>query len=132
MRGPAHDSLGAPKGSEGRSGAVRVRPEGVGALTDLEGFYRSLYLPLVRHAVWRHKLVAEEARDIVQDAFVLAITKMRAQGNPRVWLFHVVDNLCLNQERKLRRRSRLAAKWLSGAESGEQPFDLIRKQGPTE
>jgi DNA-directed RNA polymerase specialized sigma24 family protein len=131
MRGPARDSSGASKGP-GRPAAVRVRPLQLGALTELDDFYRSLYLPLVRHAIWRHKLVTEDARDIVQDAFVLAITKMRPQGNPRVWLFNVVDNLCLNQERKLRRRTRIAAKWFAGAKAGEQPFDLIRKQEPTE
>jgi len=36
---------------------------------------------------------------------------MSGEGNPRSWLFQVVDNLCSNHQRKTFRRARLAAKW---------------------
>ena len=78
---------------------------------DLAAFYEQVYLPLVRRATWRHRLPAEDARDIVQDAFVLAIEKIDACGNPNAWLIQVVDHLCLNHSRKTLRRLHLAAKW---------------------
>ena len=78
---------------------------------DLGEFYQRVYLPLIRRATWRHRLPAEDARDIVQDAFVLAIERIDACGNPKAWLIQVVDHLCLNHSRKLMRRHQLAAKW---------------------
>jgi DNA-directed RNA polymerase specialized sigma24 family protein len=79
--------------------------------TDLAAFYQQVYLPLVRRATWRHHLPAEDARDIVQDAFVLAIERIDACGNPKAWLIQVVDHLCLNHSRKALRRLKLSAKW---------------------
>jgi DNA-directed RNA polymerase specialized sigma24 family protein len=58
----------------------------------------------------------------VQEAFLLAVVKMRGQGNPRGWLFQVVDNLCTNHQRKTLRRARLAAKW-GTAPIPESEFD---------
>ena len=78
---------------------------------DFEAFYRSIFLPLVRRATWRHGLSKEDARDVVQDAFVLAIAKMDVTGNPRAWLIQVVDHLSLNYQRKSLRRAQLATKW---------------------
>lgn len=78
---------------------------------DLSAFYQEVYLPLIRRATWRHRLPAEDARDIVQDAFVLAIERIDACGNPKAWLIQVVDHLCLNYSRKTLRRLHLAAKW---------------------
>lgn len=78
---------------------------------DLAAFYQQVYLPLVRRATWRHRLPAEDARDIVQDAFVLAIERIDACGNPKAWLIQVVDHLCLNHSRKALRRLHLSAKW---------------------
>lgn len=78
---------------------------------ELEAFYRAVYLPLVRRATWKHRLSCEDARDIVQDAFVLALTRMSGTGNPRAWLVQVVDHLALNYRRKLTRRSHLAKRW---------------------
>ena len=77
----------------------------------LDAFYRDLFLPLVWRATWRHGLSKDDARDVVQEAFLLAVVKMSGQGNPRSWLFQVVDNLCANHQRKTFRRARLAAKW---------------------
>jgi len=88
----------------------------------LEAFHRDLFLPLVWRATWRHGLSKEDARDVVQEAFLLAVVKMRGQGNPRGWLFQVVDNLCANYQRKTLRRARLAAKW-GTAPTPESEFD---------
>jgi len=77
----------------------------------LAAFYGEIFLPLVRRATWRHGLSTEDARDIVQDAFVLAVQKLDLGGNPRAWLTQVVDHLALNHARKISRRSRLAEKW---------------------
>jgi len=81
---------------------------------DLAAFYQQIYAPLVRRATWRHRLSAEDARDIVQDAFVLAIERIDAAGNPKAWLIQVVDHLCLNHSRKTLRRLRLSARWSRG------------------
>ncbi len=93
----------------------------------LDAFYRDLFLPLVWRATWRHGLSKEDARDVVQEAFLLAIAKMSGDGNPRGWLFQVVDNLCANHQRKTLRRARLAAKWglegLAHADSEEEASD---------
>lgn len=85
---------------------------------DLADFYQQVYLPLVRRATWRHRLPAEDARDIVQDAFVLAIERIDACGNPKAWLIQVVDHLCLNHTRKVQRRLLLSSKW--GVRASEQ------------
>lgn len=78
---------------------------------DLERFYRRFFLPLVRRAVRRHKLSFEDAGDIVQDAFVLALAKLDPSRNPKAWLYQVVDHLAINWRRKALRRAKLAAKW---------------------
>ena len=83
---------------------------------ELEGFYRQLFLPLVRRATWKHGLSKEDARDIVQDAFVLAVVKLKAGGNGRAWLISTVDHLALNFRRKGARHARLEAEFL-------QPLD---------
>ncbi len=79
--------------------------------SDLEAFYRRIYLPLVRRATWKHRLLQEDARDIVQDAFVLALTKLNSSGNPKAWLIQVVDHLSINYRRRAIRRSGLAERW---------------------
>ncbi len=78
---------------------------------EFEAFYRRVFLPLVRRATWRHGLSSEDARDIVQDAFLLAIAKIDSSGNPKAWLIQVVDHLSLNHQRKVIRRSELVARW---------------------
>jgi DNA-directed RNA polymerase specialized sigma24 family protein len=87
---------------------------------DLEAFYRRIYQPLVRRATWKHHLLREDARDIVQDAFVLAITRLKPTGNPKAWLIQVVDHLSINYRRKSIRRSALAKKWGLYDECDEQ------------
>ena len=78
---------------------------------ELEAFYRRIYLPLVRRATWKHRLRREDARDIVQDAFVLALTRLRVSGNPKAWLIQVVDHLSINYQRRAIRRAHLAQRW---------------------
>jgi DNA-directed RNA polymerase specialized sigma24 family protein len=86
---------------------------------ELEGFYRQLFLPLVRRATWKHGLCKEDARDVVQDAFVLAVVKLRAGGNARAWLMSTVDHLATNLRRKGARRARLEARWLNPMDESE-------------
>ena len=88
-------------------------PPRVGWSPELERFYRSFFLPLVRRVVRRHGLSAEDAGDIVQDAFVLAVEKIDPDRNPKAWLYQVVDHLALNWQRKTLRRARLMAYWSS-------------------
>jgi DNA-directed RNA polymerase specialized sigma24 family protein len=78
---------------------------------DLEAFYRQIFLPLVRRATWKHGLSKEDACDIVQDAFVLALAKLDSAGKPKAWLIQVVDHLSLNYQRKQARRAQLTARW---------------------
>jgi DNA-directed RNA polymerase specialized sigma24 family protein len=53
----------------------------------------------------------EDAGDIVQDAFVLAVGKLDPAKNPKAWLYQVVDHLAVNWQRKTLRRARLVARW---------------------
>jgi DNA-directed RNA polymerase specialized sigma24 family protein len=53
----------------------------------------------------------EDAGDVVQDAFVVAVGKLDPAKNPRAWLYQVVDHLAANHQRKAIRRARLAAQW---------------------
>ena len=77
----------------------------------LNAFHKDLFLPLVRRATFGHGLSKEDARDVVQDAFVLALCKLDARKNPRAWLMSVVDKLSINHVRKSSRRARLSARW---------------------
>lgn len=79
---------------------------------ELEDFHRRFFLPLVRRATWRHGLSKEDALDVVQEAFLLAVVKLRSDGHPHAWLTRVVDHLSSNLRRKNARRAQLAAKWL--------------------
>ena len=93
-----------------RSLADPLRPV---SAAELEEFHRCLFLPLVRRATWKYGLSKEDARDVVQEAFLLAISRLRADGNPRAWLTRVVDNLSANFQRKVARRARLSQAWQS-------------------
>lgn len=86
-------------------------PQTATAAQDLDAFYRSIFLPLVRRATWKHGLSKEDARDIVQDAFLLAIAKINLADKPKSWLIQVVDHLATNHWRKTARRAQLVAKW---------------------
>ena len=83
---------------------------------ELETFYRGIFLPLVRRATWKHGLSKEDASDIVQDAFLLALDKLDSAGNPKAWLTQVVDHLALNLHRKAVRRAQLSSRWGSSGE----------------
>jgi len=74
-------------------------------------FYGKYFLPLVRRSTWKHGLDKEDARDVVQEAFILALAKLDPKGNPKAWLIQVVDHLSLNLQRKMVRRAKLVTKW---------------------
>ena len=76
-----------------------------------EDFYRQYFLPLVRRATWKHHLEKEDARDVVQEAFLVALVKLDPERNPRAWLIQVVDHLSVNFQRKVFRRAKLVSKW---------------------
>ena len=100
---------------------------------ELEGFYRQLFLPLVRRATWKHGLSKEDARDLVQDAFVLAVMKLKAGGNARAWLMSTVDHLAVNFRRKGARRARLEAQFLDPGDppdSTGDEFDIGSSRRP--
>ena len=90
---------------------------------DLDTFYRSVFLPLVRRATWKHGLSKEDARDIVQDAFLLAIAKIDLTDKPKAWLIQVVDHLANNHWRKNVRRTQLVAKWAPAGREIESSLD---------
>ena len=103
---------------ESRSSEVVRGPNrrGLRLAAELEAFYRQLFLPLVRRTTWKHGLSKEDARDLVQDAFVLAVIKLKAGGNARAWLMSTVDHLAANFRRKGARRARLEAQFLDPAD----------------
>jgi len=74
-------------------------------------FYRQYFLPLVRRATWKHRLQKEDARDVVQEAFLVALVKLDPARNPKAWLIQVVDHLSVNFQRKVVRRAKLVTKW---------------------
>jgi DNA-directed RNA polymerase specialized sigma24 family protein len=80
---------------------------------ELEAFYRRVFLPLARRVRWRYRLSREDAWDIVQDAFLIALAKIDSARNPKAWMIQVVDHLALNHQRKSLRRVQLTATWLS-------------------
>lgn len=53
----------------------------------------------------------EDAGDVVQDAFIVALGKLDLSRNPKAWLYQVVDHLAVNWQRKIQRRASLLAKW---------------------
>jgi DNA-directed RNA polymerase specialized sigma24 family protein len=105
--------------------------------TRFDEFYRQYFLPLVRRATWKHRLEKEDARDVVQEAFLVALVKLDPNRNPRAWLIQVVDHLAVNFQRKVVRRARLVTKWSSdagmaiGEERGEvsDPYGMPEAQG---
>jgi DNA-directed RNA polymerase specialized sigma24 family protein len=95
-----------------------VPPEEVGQQApscDLESLHRDLFFLLVCRATYHYGLSKEDARDIVQEAFVLAIRKLNVNRNPRAWLYQVVDHLSRNHRRKTNRRAELLEKWIADA-----------------
>ena len=82
-----------------------------------DDFYQRYFLPLVRRATWKHRLEKEDARDVVQEAFLIALVKLDPQRNPKAWLIQVVDHLSVNFQRKVIRRAKLVSRW-SPADAG--------------
>ena len=100
------------RAKRGNATADAVQPaRGPMSDDEIELFYRRVYLPLVRRATWKHGIEREQARDIVQDAFVLALTRLKPSGNPKAWLIQVVDHLSINYRRRAMRRAGLFQKW---------------------
>jgi DNA-directed RNA polymerase specialized sigma24 family protein len=97
---------------------VPDRPEGYAP--ELEAFYRQFFLPLVRRAVRKQGLSMEDAGDVVQDAFILALGKLDPSKNPKAWLYQVVDHLAVNWKRKIQRRASLLAKWDSAGSTDNE------------
>jgi DNA-directed RNA polymerase specialized sigma24 family protein len=104
-----------------------VRAKGKGLVAEVSGspppgadpdrfdeFYRKYFLPLVRRSTWKHGLDKEDARDVVQEAFIVALSKLDPQRNPKAWLIQVVDHLSLNFQRKTIRRAKLVSIWCAG------------------
>lgn len=91
----------------------------------LDEFYRRYFLPLVRRATWKHRLEKEDARDVVQDAFLLALVKLDPRRNPKAWLIQVVDHLSTNFQRKVVRRAKLVSRW-SPTEAGISRGDFCQ------
>ena len=94
----------------------------------LDDFYRRYFLPLVRRAAWKFQLEKEDARDIVQEAFVIALLKLDPRRNPKAWLIQVVDHLSVNFQRKVQRRARLVSKW-SATDAGMASGAPEREEG---
>jgi len=90
-------------------------------------FYRRYFLPLVRRATWKHRLEKEDARDVVQEAFLVALMKLDPQRNPKAWLIQVVDHLSVNFQRKAVRRAKLVSKW-SPADAGMASPGLLSEE----
>ena len=96
---------------------------------EFEDFYRRVFLPLARRVRWRYRLSREDAWDIVQDAFLIALAKIDTAKNPKAWMVQVVDHLALNHQRKTLRRVQLTSTWLAPGEcdrpsGGVPPGDL--------
>ena len=85
----------------------------------MEQFYRRYFLPFVRRAAWRHRLSEEDARDLVQEAFLLSVTKLKLSVNPTGWFNRVVDHLASNWRRKNRRRALLLARFWPAMEEAQ-------------
>ena len=86
----------------------------------LDALYRAFYERLVRHACWTFHLSKDDATEVVQEAFLLALEKLDSDGNPRAWIYRVVENLAANWKRKKDRRERLLARWAGGSPDSEE------------
>jgi len=84
-----------------------------------DSIYRAFFLRLVRRVICRYGLRQEDAVEVVQDAFVVALSKLDTAGEPGPWLYKTVDNLALNLRRKTGRRAWLLTRW-SPAEGAEE------------
>ena len=111
-----------------RKATVGEAPKVCMSSADLDAFYRKVTLPLLRRARWRHHLTPDDAWDIVQDAFLLAIEKIDSARNPNAWIIQVVDHLALNHNRKALRRTRLQARWNPGGQNSRDEGDELGRE----
>lgn len=77
----------------------------------LAELYVRLFDGLVRYVIWKHRRAPDDAKDLVQEAFLLALGKLVSTRNARVWFTQTLDHLALNQQRKEARRAELRARW---------------------
>ncbi len=120
----AADGVAPAKGQAARARSEAAEASPVSA-AQFEEFHRRLFLPLVRRAMWRHRLSGEDARDVVQEAFVIALGKLKPGGDPASWFIKVVDHLCVNLRRKAARRNGLQARWGGAQTPGDQADALM-------
>jgi RNA polymerase sigma factor (sigma-70 family) len=79
---------------------------------ELDDFYRRYYRGLIRYLTSRHRLSKEDAADIAQEVFLLAIEKLDPKGgNPKAWLTEVANRLAANLRNKTARRADLLERW---------------------
>ena len=100
-----------PEASPTPTGVGTSQDRSLAKASEIEAFYLELFLPLVRRAIRRHGLSNEDACDVVQEAFVVALVKMENEGNAIAWLKQVVDFMAVNLKRTALRRASLLAKW---------------------
>jgi DNA-directed RNA polymerase specialized sigma24 family protein len=74
---------------------------------DIEAAYLKLFKDLIRRAKFKHGLSSEDASDVVQQAFLVALTRLGSVTNTRAWLSRVVDHLAVNFVRTAKRRAKL-------------------------
>lgn len=124
--------------SEKKKGlAAELPPPSAADPAAFDDFYRRFFLPLVRRATWKHRLEKEDARDVVQEAFLIALLKLDPGRNPKAWLIQVVDHLSVNFQRKVIRRAKLVSRWSpadagiatgersrEGADADDETYDL--------
>jgi RNA polymerase sigma-70 factor (ECF subfamily) len=76
------------------------------AAGDLTAVYRELRQPLLRYLVCLG-LSADEAQDVIQDAFLILHQQLAAgiaKENVRGWVFRVAHNRAVNRQRRYERR----------------------------
>ncbi|PIE53022.1 RNA polymerase subunit sigma [Candidatus Fermentibacteria bacterium] len=82
---------------------------------------------------------SEDASDLVQETCVRSLRaadRFREGTNPRAWLFTIMKNIFLNQQRA-KKRSEISSDWTDEVESGDrrftgsiwpQPFELFLRE----
>src|SRR5215813_9592915 len=88
-----------------------------------EALYQAFFVRLVQYATWHLRLTKEDACEVVQEAFLLALVKLDVEGNAGPWLYRTVENLALNLRRKTGRRARLMAQFAGTEEEKTTPME---------
>jgi RNA polymerase sigma-70 factor (ECF subfamily) len=95
-------------GADGDDCRRRGQEWGVGEMAnETESLYRRFALRL-RAYVAAHGLGQEDAKDVVQEAFLRLMTEGEHIRSAEGWLFAVARNLAIERLRKLKREARLA------------------------